>query len=546
MPPWAAMQSWGCDFGYELVDDDWKLAYQPPDPQLTSVIRDVVSSARVQQARLIAAAPREYESHRKATYRAGGRGGVAREGGGDDDATAGYQVADVTGPIASGYGSEAWGGGAGSGNGTVGSGNGVSGSGTGGYGPGGETAAAEREVSVRRLRLRGSGSGTGRGALGPGGGNGNGGTGYGNGSGGTGSGGTGNGDMGRVAEQAAAAAACRSTGHRQWNSRRRMGSGGWKRRKWWEWWWRNGKRRIWTGRANGGSGTGDGSVPVAGSQRYAGNGAGNGPSLGYPQNAGGNANGGNANNGNAPTPTNGTANAGTNPNTNPNPSNANPNANANSRANPNVNPNSDPNAVSNSDPNGASSYNPRPEGYVDGRPPSEPPEEPRRRGENSDADSQNPPSPTWALRPGEWEPTPEQPRERPDDKPKDDDAQKKRERKPRSLADAAAPIGACTIRRETPSVLRGPIRVQCYPDRLVVFSDRSPTFNKTVPLGPRTESSVDMLVGAVWDQVGSLGDRRPGQYWRPVLNISVAPGAEQRFADLRRLLDGSGLKIVKK
>ena len=30
----AAMKSWGFDFGYELVGDDWKLAYPPPDPRL--------------------------------------------------------------------------------------------------------------------------------------------------------------------------------------------------------------------------------------------------------------------------------------------------------------------------------------------------------------------------------------------------------------------------------------------------------------------------------------------------------------------------------
>ena len=31
------MKSWGFDFGYELIDDDWKLAYPPPDPRLAEV-----------------------------------------------------------------------------------------------------------------------------------------------------------------------------------------------------------------------------------------------------------------------------------------------------------------------------------------------------------------------------------------------------------------------------------------------------------------------------------------------------------------------------
>ena len=33
-----AMKSWGCDFGYELIGDDWKLAYPPPDPRLVGVV----------------------------------------------------------------------------------------------------------------------------------------------------------------------------------------------------------------------------------------------------------------------------------------------------------------------------------------------------------------------------------------------------------------------------------------------------------------------------------------------------------------------------
>ncbi len=61
----AAMKSWGGDFGYELVGDDWKLAYPPPDPRLADVVRQAIASARVSQARLIAAAPRQYDTRSK-------------------------------------------------------------------------------------------------------------------------------------------------------------------------------------------------------------------------------------------------------------------------------------------------------------------------------------------------------------------------------------------------------------------------------------------------------------------------------------------------
>ena len=49
------MKSWGFDFGYELIDDGWKLAYPPPDPRLAELMRQVVATARVNQARLAAA-----------------------------------------------------------------------------------------------------------------------------------------------------------------------------------------------------------------------------------------------------------------------------------------------------------------------------------------------------------------------------------------------------------------------------------------------------------------------------------------------------------
>ncbi len=121
-----AMKLWGCDFGYELVGDDWKLAYPPPNPRLVGVISEAIASARINQERLIAAAPREYPSHRKATYRASPQGGFARDDGGSDDDDGGYRPAVPGGPV--GRNGGVYGGGANGGYGAPGSGSG------GGYG----------------------------------------------------------------------------------------------------------------------------------------------------------------------------------------------------------------------------------------------------------------------------------------------------------------------------------------------------------------------------------------------------------------------------
>ena len=80
----------------------------------------------------------------------------------------------------------------------------------------------------------------------------------------------------------------------------------------------------------------------------------------------------------------------------------------------------------------------------------------------------------------------------------------------------------------------------------MVVSDRGPAANRVIPLGPRTEWSIDPLISTVWEQMASWGMAGRGMYWRPVLQVSVAPDAEQRFADISTLLKGSGLTVEKK
>ena len=54
---------------------------------------------------------------------------------------------------------------------------------------------------------------------------------------------------------------------------------------------------------------------------------------------------------------------------------------------------------------------------------------------------------------------------------------------------------------------------------------------------------VDTLISKLWARVESWDIAVAGGYWQPVLNVHVTPGAEQRFEELRVLLDGSGLEV---
>ena len=77
----AAMKSWGSDFGYELIEDDWKVEFDEPDPELARQVAEVVAAARRKLAILARAVPRHYGGYQAPTYVAKPhRGGVMRIG----------------------------------------------------------------------------------------------------------------------------------------------------------------------------------------------------------------------------------------------------------------------------------------------------------------------------------------------------------------------------------------------------------------------------------------------------------------------------------
>jgi hypothetical protein len=429
-----AMKLWGGDFGYELVGEDWKLAYPPPNAALADVVRQATASARVTQARLIAAAPRQYptRSQARGNYRGTANGGFASDdGGGDDDG--GYRSAAVAGSVGRNgnrYGGP--GGGQGDGAGT-------------GYNP------------YAALPQQPGSTGSGGGGIG---------------------GPTGNAPSGAGPALAAPGGA--------------VGGGGV------------------VGGTGGGMGSGSGGGAANG-YVGGGNGAGTPPTgAGSPNSAvrGGGANGQSANNPYVTMPQGlQTAPAG-----------------GNSAGSPGTAP-----RAGGSRSNGPAME--RPEGYVVGQPPREARASATANSRSADGLQGQ------VLRPGEWEPTPDMPRTPPD---------KKDYKPPRSLAERRGEDwGLRDAGRGSVGVTR-PIRIECYADRLVVISDRSPGDNRVISLGPHTVSSIDALISAVWGHIEGWGIAGRGMYWRPVLQVSVAAGAEERFADLAALLDGSGLAVKRR
>ena len=57
-----ALQAWDDEFGYELLGDDKRLDFGPPDPALAAILKSTVTAARQRQAALAAMMPRRYHS----------------------------------------------------------------------------------------------------------------------------------------------------------------------------------------------------------------------------------------------------------------------------------------------------------------------------------------------------------------------------------------------------------------------------------------------------------------------------------------------------
>ena len=173
----VALQSWGSQFGYELVGADWQLDFNQPDPRMAEIVREVVAQARAEQQALIAAAPKEYHKPRQAFHVKQRGGGIEPDGGSPSARGRGgpnpYRNLATAGRSGRGGGGPG-GSGSGSGNGNDPTGTAGQGGGAGMGGP-----LANRAPASNALAGGPGGSGPGGSGLGGGGLGGNGGSGFG-------------------------------------------------------------------------------------------------------------------------------------------------------------------------------------------------------------------------------------------------------------------------------------------------------------------------------------------------------------------------------
>jgi hypothetical protein len=141
-----AIQSWGSDFGYQLIDEDWTLTFPPPDSTLAQVERRAIEESRARLAWLAEVRPTRPVKPPQQYRAAPTRGGVVADGGpsvlGDQSRWDWKNSAQAGGSVAGGS-PRPGGGGGGLGSGGDGSGEGGSGGSRGdGRGPAGAGGSA--------------------------------------------------------------------------------------------------------------------------------------------------------------------------------------------------------------------------------------------------------------------------------------------------------------------------------------------------------------------------------------------------------------------
>ena len=92
-----------------------------------------------------------------------------------------------------------------------------------------------------------------------------------------------------------------------------------------------------------------------------------------------------------------------------------------------------------------------------------------------------------------------------------------------------------------------PIRVTMQKDKLILLPERDDRRPQEIGLSPKmTSKELDILVDGVHRQMRSWGIAVDGGHWKPALSVDVQPGAEDRFAELKSNLTGSGIEVQRK
>lgn len=91
------------------------------------------------------------------------------------------------------------------------------------------------------------------------------------------------------------------------------------------------------------------------------------------------------------------------------------------------------------------------------------------------------------------------------------------------------------------------IWLQCYKDRWIVRPDKGSNNSAlTIKLEGSPMQRAERLAAAVQQRVEGWGVALAGGHWAPVIHVEVASDAEDQFTQLQKLMEGSGIDVIRK
>lgn len=115
------------------------------------------------------------------------------------------------------------------------------------------------------------------------------------------------------------------------------------------------------------------------------------------------------------------------------------------------------------------------------------------------------------------------------------------------LADKRGKNWALPKSKSHPTGITRPIYIKCLPDQLIILPEKGDQRTPKVIATPGAiADSADEFVSAIWKHMDQWGLAVAGGYWKPVLQVTVARGADDRLEELRTVLQGSGIEVVRK
>ncbi len=91
------------------------------------------------------------------------------------------------------------------------------------------------------------------------------------------------------------------------------------------------------------------------------------------------------------------------------------------------------------------------------------------------------------------------------------------------------------------------IWLQCYKDRWIIRPDKGGNGSATtIKLDGTPMQRAERLAAAVHQRVEGWGVALAGGHWAPVIHVEVASDAEDQFKQLQKLMEGSGIDVIRK